>query len=62
VTGSLRSLLVGHRAPGLGNALDLLGKLQIHVPVEEDVNLVLQIARANVLVAQIDVGDFALIE
>jgi len=32
VTGSLRSLLVRHRTPLLRDAVDLLGKLQVHVP------------------------------
>ena len=52
-----------HGSPGLGNALDLLGQLEIDVSVERCTsNCALQIAAADVLVAHVDVGNVALIE
>ncbi len=57
-----RRLLVGHRAPGPGQPVDLLGQLQVHVAVEQHVHAVAQRARADVLVADVDVGHAPLVE
>src|SRR5450631_2145583 len=62
VAGGLRRFLKRHRTPGFGNAVNLLRELKIDVSVKEHIDLVLQVAGANVLVAQIDVWHFALIK
>ncbi len=60
--GKLRGFLEGHGSPGLWNALDLFGEFEIDVAVEQDVDFVVKISGANVFVAEIGVGNFALVE
>ena len=62
VARRLRRLLEGHRAPGLRQAVDLLGQLEVDVAVEEHVDTLAQVARADVLVAHVGVGNAALVE
>src|ERR1700680_3401861 len=62
MTRSLRGFLKRHGSPGFGKAVNLLRELKIDVPVKKYVDLVGQIARTDVFIAKIEVGDFALIE
>ena len=55
-------LLEGHRAPGLVQALDLFGELQVYVPVQQYVVLVLEFSGADVLIAHVCIRDMALVE
>src|SRR6202041_1119574 len=61
-TWSLWCFFERHGRPGFRQALDLLRQLEIDVSVEQDVDLTAEIAGANVLVAQIRVRNFALVE
>src|SRR4029077_10194054 len=61
-TRSRAALLERHRAPRLGDALYLLGELQIDVAVKHDVVLVPQPAGADVLVPDVDIRYVPLIE
>ena len=42
--------------------MDLFGQLEIDVAVEEDIDFVVELAGADVFVADINIGDFALVE
>ena len=60
--GSLRRFLEGHWAPAFGQALNLFGEFEIDVAVKKHIDFVSQSAGANVFVANIGVGNFALVE
>jgi len=60
--GSLRRFFEGHRAPALWDPLDLFREFEIDVPIEEDVDFVVEFAGADVFVAEIGVGNLALVE
>src|SRR5712664_71658 len=61
-TRSRAGLLERHRAPRLGDPLNLLGKLQIDVAVEQNVVPVPQLAGADILVPNVDIRYVSLIE
>src|SRR4029077_52323 len=61
-TGKLRSLLEGHRPPGFRDALNLLREFQIDVAVQQYIELVVEIARANVFIANVGVRNLSLVE
>ena len=58
----LRRLFEGHRAPGFGQTLNLFGKFEIHVAVEQNVHMIAQGSGADIFIAKISVGNLALIE
>jgi hypothetical protein len=62
VVGSFGGFLEGHRAPSFRKTLNLFGEFEIDVAVEEDVDFIIEFAGADVFVADVDVGNFALIE
>src|SRR5256884_8201760 len=55
-------LLEGHGAPGPRDALNLLGELEIDVPVEQNVVLIAEPAGADVLVAHVDIRNVPLVD
>src|ERR1700680_3970919 len=61
-TRSRAGLLERHRAPRLGDPLNLLGKLQIDVAVKQNVVPVPQLAGADVLVPNVDIRYVLLME
>ena len=52
----------GHRSPGLGQALNLLGKFEIYVAVKQHVHAIAQPSGADIFIAKIGVRNLALIE